>query len=158
MATVDPRVTLAYQMAVDQLARQFSALDELRGRVGVVLSGAAIATGFLAGQALNTAHGLPWQAIVALTMAGLLIASCTVILWPRKWDGLEQHADQVLKGTTLQPNFDEERLYTDMAGFAVTAANANTQRLKCLYAIFAACLVFLVLDFGGWVWTLVINQ
>jgi hypothetical protein len=45
---------LAYDEAVRALTRQQSALDEFRTRAGILLSGAAIATSFLGGQALDT--------------------------------------------------------------------------------------------------------
>jgi len=149
---------MAHQMAISQLAAQFSAVDELRGRVGVVLSGASIATGFLAGQALNTATGIPAPAWFAIVFAVALIGTSAFILWPREWDGLTQQADKILDDLNRYPGRDTSTYLQTMAGFAVEAAHKNTRRLTMLYRAFALSLVLLVLDFGGWIWTLAINN
>jgi hypothetical protein len=154
----DPRPELAHQMAVGQLVAQVSAVDELRARVGVVLSGASIATGFLAGQALNTAKGIPGPAWLAIAFAIALIASSSFVLWPREWAGLTQQADTILKDLEDYPNRDTSTYLQTMAGYAVTAAQSNTRRLTLLYRVFALSLIFLVLDFGGWIWTLATNN
>jgi hypothetical protein len=60
----DPRLEFAFQMATARITGQMAQVAELRGRVGIVLSGAAVATGFLAGQALDASEGLPLSAWV----------------------------------------------------------------------------------------------
>jgi hypothetical protein len=144
-------------MAVDQLTAQFAALDELRSRVGVVVSGAGVATGFLAGQALNTAHGFPAAAAVASAAAfGLLVISA-VILWPQKWKGLTRNARSVLEDVDAEPNRTMSDYYAQTAQYAVDAAKDNDEKLKVLYGWFSASLVLLVIDFAGWIIVLATN-
>lgn len=154
----DPRPALAHQMAVDRLAAQRASLDELRGRVGTVLSGASIATGFLAGQALNTAHGIPGPAWAAIVFAVALIATSAFILWPRDWAGQRGQAEAVLEDIQNAPHRDPATYLRYLAGYAATAADENDPKLTLLYRVFSVSLVLMVLDFGGWIWTLATNN
>jgi hypothetical protein len=71
----------AYREAVRALDYQRGALESLRTRVGVLLSGATIATSFLGGLAIrNSADTGAWVAI-ALFVAFALVS--LRILWPR---------------------------------------------------------------------------
>jgi hypothetical protein len=155
--TADGRHELAYRMAVDHLAAQFAALDELRGRVGVVLSGAGVATGFLAGQALNTSRGFPVAAGFGCGAALLLMIVSAYILWPREWSGLTQNAKAVLEDIATVPERATGDYYAATAGYAVKAASTNDARLKTLYRWFSASLVLLVIDFAGWIIVLARN-
>jgi hypothetical protein len=154
---VDGRHELAFQMATDRLAAQVASLDELRARVGVVLSGAGIATGFLAGQALNTTHGFPaWAWVGTLSALGLIVVSALILL-PRKWKGLTQNARKVLQDVQAVPNRTMPEYYTEVAEYAVKAAEANDRKLDNLYRWFSASLVLLVVDFVGWIIVLARN-
>ena len=77
---------LAYDEAVRALTRQQSALDEFRTRAGILLSGAAIATSFLGGQALESGTVSAWSWIAIGCFVGLG-GSTLMILWPHKgWE------------------------------------------------------------------------
>jgi hypothetical protein len=158
MSSGDPRPEMAYQMALSQLAAQFAAVDELRARVGVVLSGAAIATGFLAGQALNTSVGIPGPAWLGISAGLALIVCSAIILWPREWDGQTQDADVVLRDVEAKPDRDMVEYYATLAGFAMQAVVSNRTRLRALYSFFSLSLGLMVLDFAGWIWTLAVNN
>jgi len=145
-------------MAVSQLAAQFAAVDELRTRVGVVLSGAAIATGFLAGQALNTSVGIPAPAWLGVSAGLSLIVCSAVILWPREWAGQVQDGSVILRDVQTKPDRDMSEYYAALAGFAVQAISSNKPRLRALYSFFSLSLGLLVLDFAGWIWTLAVNN
>lgn len=138
-------------MAVDRLVAQVAAVDELRARVGVVLSGADIATGFLAGQALNTDHGFPAWAWVGSLSALALIVVCAVILWPRDWAGATQNARKVLQDVKSTPDRSMSDYYAQTAEFAVEAAEENDDKLATQYRWFSLSLALLVLDFGAWI-------
>ena len=72
---------LAYTEAVRALTQQRDAFESLRGRAGVLLSGAAIASSLLGGQAFDAGRlGAPgWLAVAAFACLGALAAA---ILWP----------------------------------------------------------------------------
>jgi hypothetical protein len=71
---------LAYHEGVRALEYQRAALESLRTRVGVLLSGATIATSFLGGLAIRQATDFGgWIAIVLFALFAL---SCLRILWP----------------------------------------------------------------------------
>lgn len=145
-------------MALGRLAGQFAALDELRSRVGVVLSGASIATGFLAGQALTASTGIPGPAWLGIGSAVLLVCCCAAILWPRNWAGMTQHASAIVADVRAVPDREMGAYYTAIAEFADAAADANLPKLRDLYRVFAVSLTLLMLDFAGWIWTLALNN
>jgi hypothetical protein len=75
---------LAYDEALHAVASQEAVIENFRGRAGLLLSGAAIATFFLGGQALRTGELTPWS-WVAIAVFALLGLATLVILWPWGW-------------------------------------------------------------------------
>jgi hypothetical protein len=77
----DPRKKLAFDESVRALEQQSSALDNLRGRTGVLLTAISLTATFLGAQALERAgfSFLSWVAIGCFVVAGL---ACLAILWP----------------------------------------------------------------------------
>ncbi len=153
----DPRIEFAFNLAQDELASGFAAIDELRGRVGTLLSAASIATGFLAGQALNTSRGIPGPAWLGIAAALLLVAASSYILWPRKWAGARRHALEVIENARNDPGQSIDDFRIEMVGFINKHVVTNDERRQWLYRAFSASLLFLCLDFAGWIWTLATN-
>lgn len=97
-ATVAPdhsAYELAMREAVRALDYQRAALESLRTRVGVLLSGATIATSFLGGLAIqqnDRADFTDWSAIVCFA---LFAVACLRILWPEA---------ESAEGYTASPN------------------------------------------------------
>jgi hypothetical protein len=78
---VDDAYELVFAEAVRALAARRDALESLRGRAGVVLSGAAIASSLFGGRAVGAGLGpFAWAAI--FSFLGLSLA-LLVVLWPR---------------------------------------------------------------------------
>jgi hypothetical protein len=78
---VEDPYELVYTEAVRALSRRRDALESLRARAGVVLSGAAIASSLFGGRAAQAGlGGFGWLAVVAFAALGLALL---LILWPR---------------------------------------------------------------------------
>jgi hypothetical protein len=151
----DPRVEIVWTLAQGQLASQTTTVDELRARVGILISGAAIATGFLAGQALDTKRGIPAGAWLGIIAAFGLLVACGVILWPRKWAGQFVDTTTALQDIDNRPDERVDEFQRDMAKYAMCQFRTNEDRLKRLYWVFSAALVLLGADFAGWIWALI---
>ena len=150
----DPRVGIVWTLAQSQLTAQVGAVNELRSRVGILISGAAIATGFLAGQALDTKHGVPGGAWLGIGGGVALLVVCIVILWPRTWAGQAVNTTTVLEDIDRRPDDRVDDFQRYMAGFAMTQFTVNQGRLKFLYGLFSVALVCLGVDLAGWIWAL----
>jgi hypothetical protein len=147
----------AYAAGNARLREQFNSLDELRTRVGTLLSAAAIGTGFLAGQSLNTANGVPFPAWIGIIGALLLVIVCAAILRPQEWQGERLMADKMVENARARPDETVDDFYATMAMFAAKHAQCNQPRIDYLYKLYTAGLVLLVIDFAGWIWTLAQN-
>ena len=150
----DPRVAAVWELAQADLAAQMSAVDELRARVGTLVAAAAIATGFLASQALSAHHRFPAGAWVAIGAAGALIVACVWILKPRAWAGQSTDTATLFENIDVRPDDQIDDFQRQMAGFARKQFEINRTRLQHLYWVFTAALVFLCADFAGWMWVL----
>jgi hypothetical protein len=153
----DPRLALAYESAVAELRRQAESLDELRSRVGTVLSAGSIATGFLAGTALDRHKGIPWPAWVGIVSTALLLFTSLVILWPRTFEGFRTRSDWILENVKNQPDQSLDAFFSEMTGFAASAADKNHTRIAQLYTAFSADLILLGLGLGGWIYAIAIK-
>jgi hypothetical protein len=100
-------VEVVYAEAIRSLEGQRGALDNLRGRSGILLSAASIASSFLGGIALGrgTLSGWGWAAIVSFGLVGVL---SLVTLWPFDWVfGFDGHAlirDYIDRSPPATPN------------------------------------------------------
>lgn len=150
----DPRVEIVWTLAQTQLASQVATIDELRARVGTLIAAAAIATGFLAGQALDTKHGMPAGAWLGIVAAFAVLVACGIILWPRNWAGLFMNTSTALENIDNQPGQRIDDFQRYMTEKATEKVKVNEGRLEQLYWVFSAALVFLFIDFAGWIWAL----
>jgi hypothetical protein len=151
----DPRVEITLAMAQGQLAAQMSAVDELRSRVGTLIGAGSIATGFLAGQALNTTHGVPAGAWLGMGAAFALILACAWILKPREWAGQAVDTTIMLEDIRNWPDESIDDFRRRMTGYARREFTTNRPRLERLYWVLSVALGFLCLDFAGWLWVLI---
>ena len=78
---VDEAYKLAYEEAVRALSQQRDAVESLRSRAGVLLSGAAITSSLLGGQSLAGGRfsAFSWAGVLAFAAVGTALVS---ILWP----------------------------------------------------------------------------
>jgi di/tricarboxylate transporter len=152
----DPRIRFVYDDARGELARQLSAIDELRARVGALLSAATIATGFLAGQLASKHHhhGLPWSAWVAAGAAVGVIGLAGIVLLPLTWQGGKTNIDTLLSNIDEEPDQSLDDYLRNLAKFTSKHVKANEPKLKWLYRAFTAALVLLCVDLVGWIWAL----
>jgi hypothetical protein len=142
---------VAYDQALRAIDQQLEALEQLRGRAGLLVSTAAISASLLGGLALtrDRAADLTGWGIVGLVLAGVAfawIAVTTVVIW---WPGpvffsldsvviIQQWADQ-------KPAATESILKRDLALYLDRHRAANRDLLEQRLTWFAwALLAFLV--------------
>jgi hypothetical protein len=128
-----------------------AAVDELRARVGILISGAAIATGFLAGQALNTKHGIAGGAWLGIGAAAALLIACIAILMPQEWAAQSVDTDKMLARIKAKPDQQVDDFRREMTTKAREHFKTNRSHLKRLYWVFAGALILLGVDFTGWI-------
>lgn len=146
----------AYQLVAQEAVRaldfQRAALDSLRTRVGVLLSGATIATSFLGGLAVQrNTDTMDWLAIVLF--AGFACASLR-ILWPEaeSAEGFTARPSEVIEfiieGTSLE-RWEVER---ELALHMENQYDANdTRHLGPLTNWFRWAIVLLILEILVWI-------
>lgn len=80
----DARLQLAYDEGVRAIARQASAVDEIRSRAGTLMAAGAIAAALFGSEAPRVVNERVWPTIAAV---GFFFVSASVIfiLWPREW-------------------------------------------------------------------------
>ncbi|HEY3090744.1 MAG TPA: hypothetical protein VGJ59_22060 [Jatrophihabitantaceae bacterium] len=147
----DPRVEIVWTLAQSQLEAQKATVDELRARVGILISGAAIATGFLAGQALDTKRGIPVGAWLGIGAAAGVLVACIVILMPQEWAAQSVDTDKMLARIKAKPDQQLDDFRREMTTRAREHFKANRDHLKWLYRLFAVALILLGVDFAGWI-------
>lgn len=81
----DPRLVVAYEESVRQLEHQVKSVDELRGRISVLLAAGAISTSFLGQAGLREGDLTEPFVLLALTSLLVLTFSTIWILWPQHW-------------------------------------------------------------------------
>jgi hypothetical protein len=153
MQEPDPRIEIVWEQAQANLTRQFAGIDELRARVGTLIAAWAVATGFLASQAVD-GHHLKAGVWLGLSSSVLFVALCVFVLVPREWEGESIDINDVLVAVDDYPNETLDEFRRRMAGYAQTHFTTNSKRLKWLYRALTAALLALCGDLGGWIWAL----
>jgi hypothetical protein len=142
---------LAYDEAVRALSQQQSALDEFRTRAGILLSGAAIATSFLGGQALDAGSVSLWSWIAIGCFVGLGTAAL-MILWPHKgWEfGAYPHS---VIGTYIEADkpLPLPQILRDLALHMENSYDKNANRLGRVIFSFRAASLLLTAETLAWV-------
>lgn len=147
----DSRIQMAYDDARAELARQIASVDELRARVGTILSATTIASGFLAGQAASSKNGLPWQGWLGTAATVGVIAASIYILWPRAWRGARVNVATLFENIADNPQQSLDEYLKDLATFTSGHVEANRKRLSHHYTVFMLSLALVGVSLVGWI-------
>lgn len=146
---------LAYAESVRAIEQQARMLDEIRGRTGVLLAGAAIATSFLGGQALDDS-GFDVLAGLALIAFAGVVALATAIVWPR-----EKAWIFALSARTLLEDWVDEPRSGDLTAMRRFLAekvedhyDANQAKIDELYGLFRWAAIALGVEIVLWTFKL----
>jgi hypothetical protein len=143
---------LAYGEAVRALDYQRAALESLRTRVGVLLSGATIATSFLGGLAIKKhADGWGWLAIVLFT--GFALISLR-ILWPRAEgaEGFTARPSQIIDNIIEGPGYAPWEVARELALHMEAAHDENVlEHLAPLTFWSRGAIALLILEILAWI-------
>lgn len=140
---------LAYEEAIHAVASQRAATEGLRSRAGLLLSGAAIATSFLGGQALRDGNPGPWSwgAIVAF---GLLGAATLVVLWPSAWEFDTEPRAIIATYIETDTPLPIAEIQRDLALHRTLALETNGRRLIRALRAFRVAAVLLLIEIVAW--------
>jgi hypothetical protein len=146
----DEIASLVYERAMGELEAQRGELDELRGRAGVILGAASIASSFLGGFALGSdaSLGTPqWVAIGAFVVLGGLTLA---ILWPYDWQFGWNPYLLVSEYLDADPPKVPADVRRDLAIYAGDSITGNVSRLKVLWWLYRLAIGALVVLIAGW--------
>ena len=124
-------------------------LDNLRARVGILLSAATIATSFLGGLALDGGRTLLLFGYVAIGLFVTHIALGLYILWPRGWK-FQTSAELMVKNWIERHDVDEDQLRRVLAVRADRHHSRQGAHLDWLWNAYAAAIVVLAAEIGAW--------
>lgn len=147
----DDAYKLAYDEAIRALSQQQTVLDNFRTRAGILLSGAAIATSFLGGRALEDGSLRIWScaAISAFVAVGV---STILILWPRRhWEFAAIPRRVIDTYIEAEEPFSPPRIHRDLALHMEDSYVLNERRLERLIVLFRVASVVLTFEVVAWV-------
>lgn len=141
---------VAYDEAVRVLSEQQIVIDGFRSRAGLLFSAAAVATSFLATQALRGGNPglLAWLALASFVGVA---AAMLAILWPRRWDFTVNPHDVI--GTYIEsvsPASIEE-LHRELSFHMYESYSGNHAGLRKLVVFFQIANVLLAVELVLWV-------
>jgi hypothetical protein len=144
----------AYKVAFDEAVRaiegQRSSVDEIRTRSGILLSAAAIITGFLGPSALQP--GSP--SLVSFVAAALLLATVAPIVFvllPTQGWAFSVGTKNLLRDyVEADPPASMEELYRSLAWYLEVDWEANKELLDVRYRLFTVAAVALVGETMTW--------
>ena len=127
---------LAYAEAVRALSQQQIVLDNFRTRAGILLSGAAIATSFLGGQALRGGDLSSWSWI-AIVAFGVIGTCALAILWPRRdWEFVAGPRRLIATYIESEDPLPVPEIYRDLALHMEDSYDENSVRVQWLILVF----------------------
>lgn len=149
MAT-DALYKVAYEEAGRVLSEQQNVIDGFRSRAGLLFSAAAVATSFLATQALRGGDPeiLAWLALASFVgFAAALLA----ILWPRRWDSAVNPHDVI--GTYIESASPTSigELHRELSFHMYESYWGNQAGLRKLFVFFQIANVLLAVELVLWV-------
>jgi hypothetical protein len=134
--------------AVRAIDGQQANLDNLRARVGTLLSAAAIGTSFLGGIALDD-NRLEWPGYLAVMLFVAHVALALVILWPRAWT-FQTRPSVMVKGWIDRDEMGIDRFQRALAGWLENHADANAAQLNRLWRFYAWAITALLVEIVLW--------
>jgi hypothetical protein len=146
----DERYAIAYAEGLRMISEQSQSLDELRSRVGLLVSAASVATSFLAATALRDAsRPLGLGAYVAIAAFAALLIPALAILWPREWTF--KNSPTLIIGTNIEEAHQSlDDLRRDLALHLETDYDSNSQKIRWLLRLYSAAIALLVVEIIGW--------
>lgn len=141
---------VAYEEAARVLSEQQIVIDGFRSRAGLLFSAAAVATSFLATQALRGGDpGLvAWLALASFVgVAAALLA----ILWPRRWDSAVNPHDVIGTYIECASPASIEELRRELSFHMYESYSANHAGLRKLVVYFQVANVLLAVELVLWV-------
>lgn len=135
--------------AIRAIDGQQDNLDNLRSRVGILLSAATIATSFLGGIALE-GRSLQAFGYVAVGLFIVHIALGLSILWPRGWK-FQTRSQFMVKQWIDTDALDEDRMRRRLVYWADLNYTANAIRLDRMWRGYALAIGALGLEIVAWI-------
>lgn len=145
----DSRLTIAVGEAIRAIDGQQENLDNLRSRVGILLSAATIATSFLGGIALD-GRSLLLFGYLAIGLFIVHIALGLSILWPRGWR-FQTSPQLIVERWIDTQNVNEDRIRRRLVYWADRNYTANAARLDRLWRGYAIAIAALGLEIVAWI-------
>lgn len=146
----DPRLAIAAAEAIRAIDGQQENLDNLRARVGILLSAATIATSFLGGIALDSGRSLTVPGYVAVVLFIAHLACGMFLLWPRGWR-FQTSAQYMVDDWIDSRNYDEDKFRRRLIYWADRHVGTNGKRLNRLWGWYAAAIVLLGAEIVAWI-------
>lgn len=147
-AAPDPRLGIVLTEAIRAIAGQQDNLDNLRSRVGILLSAATIATSFLGGLVLDDGK-VGWIGIAAVGLFVLHVLTALWILWPRQWT-FHTGTKVMVNEWIEKDQVDEDKMRWRLARRLELYFDANADRLESLWNGYALAIALLGLEIAGW--------
>lgn len=140
-----------YQEALRSLTQQASVLDNLRGRAGLLLTAANVATAFLATTAVTARSTITpggWLAIGAFVAAAIL--SVIVVMPQGSWNFSFKATDMIAKAES-EPDKELTYYHRRLAQLNDDSYSKNQMKIDRLLQIFSVACVVVVVEIVLWV-------
>jgi hypothetical protein len=149
--TADP-YELAFAEAVRALAVRREALESLRSRAGVVLSGAAIASSLFGARAIDDGLGpFAWAAVLAFLALSLALLA---VLWPRtEWQPATDPS-WIIRAIEAEGQATLPRMRRRLALEMEATYRSNSRLYERLARYFRVAAALLNVEVIGWIFDL----
>lgn len=155
--TDSPQAVL-YEASIRSLARQQSALDNIRARAGTLLAAAAIVTSFLGAESLKDPgsnvgeidRGIQVPEAVGIGAFVVLAVTVLVVLWPRGFKFRVSPSYYLQNHIEVEEPWDTPRLQRNLALWQEQHVGENQKKLDCMMTWFQVGCVLLVLEVVAW--------
>jgi hypothetical protein len=141
---------LAFEEAKRAVVQQVGALEAVRGRAGMLLAVASLATSFLGGLALQDDRPKNLLAWVGVGSFVGLVALTLVMLLPRKWVFSFTAGRIIGDYIEAEEPADLAKTHRELALHLDKHFERNQKRLNRLYAAFVAAGVLLAVEVLAW--------
>jgi hypothetical protein len=152
MADEDPRGAIVYASAVRTIGQQEGVLESIRGRAGILLSAAAIATSFLVGLAIREGEGLGLWTGAASVAFGLVVAACLSILLPTADWWFRANGRKLVEGyLDADPPISLVDMHHALSLEMEEWSQKNKDKLDSMFQRFSFACIFLAVEIGLWI-------